>query len=64
MATLVGTPLHIFHVSCAAVVKRIVAARQQGLPDIGLEALHGAAHSRHEPGAGAVATAENDRKNQ
>ncbi len=32
IATLVGTPLHIFHVSCAAVVQKIVAARQRGLP--------------------------------
>lgn len=35
LATLVGTPLHIFHVSCEAVVKRIVAARRQGLPITG-----------------------------
>lgn len=31
IATLVGTPLHIFHVSCEAVVQRITAARQHGL---------------------------------
>lgn len=35
IATLVGTPLHIFHVSCEAVVQRIVAARQHGLPITG-----------------------------
>jgi dihydropyrimidinase len=32
LATLAGTPVHIFHVSCAAVVQRIAAARQRGLP--------------------------------
>ena len=35
IAALVGTPLHIFHVSCDAVVKRIVAARQRGAPITG-----------------------------
>ena len=35
IATLAGAPLHIFHVSCAAVVKRIAAARQRGLPITG-----------------------------
>lgn len=32
IATYVGTPLHIFHVSCAPVVARIAAARARGLP--------------------------------
>jgi dihydropyrimidinase len=32
LATLVGTPLHIFHVSCAETVERIAAARGRGLP--------------------------------
>ena len=32
IATLVGSPLHIFHVSCAHVVERIAAARARGLP--------------------------------
>ncbi len=32
IATLVGSPLHIFHVSCAAAVERIDAARGRGLP--------------------------------
>ena len=32
IATYVGIPLHIFHVSCAAVVERIAAARGRGLP--------------------------------
>lgn len=31
IATLVGVPVHIFHVSCAEVVKRIATARSQGL---------------------------------
>ena len=31
IAEYVGTPLHIFHVSCEAVVDRITAARQRGL---------------------------------
>ena len=35
IAELVGTPLHIFHVSCEAVVQRIVTARQRGLPITG-----------------------------
>jgi dihydropyrimidinase len=35
LATLVGTPLHIFHVSCAPVIKRIADARQRGLPITG-----------------------------
>jgi dihydropyrimidinase len=35
IATYVGTPLHIFHVSCAAVVERIKAARSRGLPITG-----------------------------
>jgi dihydropyrimidinase len=35
LATLVDTPLYIFHVSCGAVVERIAAAQQQGLPVYG-----------------------------
>ena len=35
LATLVGTPLHIFHVSCAETVERIAAARSRGLPVTG-----------------------------
>jgi dihydropyrimidinase len=35
IATLVGTPIHIFHVSCDEVVGRIAAARQKGLPVTG-----------------------------
>jgi dihydropyrimidinase len=35
LATLAGTPLYIFHVSCGAVVERIAAARRQGLPIYG-----------------------------
>jgi dihydropyrimidinase len=35
LAAFVGTPLHIFHVSCAAVVERIAAARRRGLPITG-----------------------------
>jgi dihydropyrimidinase len=35
IAAFVGTPLHIFHVSCADVVKRIAAARRRGLPVTG-----------------------------
>lgn len=35
IATLVGTPVHIFHVSCAAVVERIANARRRGLPVTG-----------------------------
>jgi len=35
IATWVGVPLHIFHVSCAAVVERIVAAKARGLPITG-----------------------------
>jgi dihydropyrimidinase len=35
LATLAGTPVHIFHVSCASVVERIAAARQRGLPVTG-----------------------------
>lgn len=35
LAELVNTRLHIFHVSCAAVVERIVAARLRGLPITG-----------------------------
>jgi dihydropyrimidinase len=35
IAALVGTRLHIFHVSCAAVVARIAAARRRGLPITG-----------------------------
>ncbi|MDM8527432.1 dihydropyrimidinase [Anaerolineales bacterium HSG24] len=35
IATLVGTPLYIFHVSCAEVVARIAKARQDGLPIYG-----------------------------
>jgi dihydropyrimidinase len=35
MARLVGSPLYIFHVSCAEVVERIRVARQQGLPVYG-----------------------------
>lgn len=35
IATLVGTPLYIFHVSCGAVVERIAAARSAGLPVYG-----------------------------
>jgi len=32
IATLVGTPVHIFHVGCQAVVDRIAGARRRGLP--------------------------------
>lgn len=35
LATLANTPLYIFHVSCGAVVERVVAAQQQGLPIYG-----------------------------
>jgi dihydropyrimidinase len=35
IATLVGTPIQIFHVSCDEVVQRIAAARQKGLPVTG-----------------------------
>lgn len=35
LATLVGAPVHIFHVSCAEVVERIAAARRAGLPVTG-----------------------------
>ncbi len=35
MARAIGTPLYIFHVSCAEVVARIAAARRQGLPVYG-----------------------------
>lgn len=35
MATLVDTPLYIFHVSCADVVERITDARRKGLPIYG-----------------------------
>lgn len=35
IATYVGTPLHIFHVSCATAVQRIAAARARGLPVTG-----------------------------
>ena len=35
LAALVGTPVHIFHVSCAAVVERIADARRRGLPVTG-----------------------------
>jgi dihydropyrimidinase len=35
LATLVGTPLYIFHVSCGEVVERILAARSRGLPIYG-----------------------------
>lgn len=35
LATLVGTPLYIFHVSCSPVVERIAAAQAQGLPVYG-----------------------------
>ncbi|NOX60542.1 MAG: dihydropyrimidinase [Chloroflexi bacterium] len=35
IAAYVGVPLHIFHVSCQAVVERIHAAREQGLPITG-----------------------------
>ncbi len=35
IATMVDTPLHIFHVSCDATVQRIAAARQRGLPITG-----------------------------
>src|SRR5690606_29261669 len=31
LAAWVGVPLHIFHVSCAAVVERITAAKRRGL---------------------------------
>ena len=31
IATMVGTPIHIFHVSCDETVQRIAAARQRGL---------------------------------
>lgn len=35
LAALAGTPLYIFHVSCAPVVERIAAARRRGLPIYG-----------------------------
>jgi dihydropyrimidinase len=35
LATLVGTPLYVFHVSCSQVVARIAAARRQNLPVYG-----------------------------
>lgn len=35
LATLVGVPLHIFHVGCQTVVDRITRARQRGLPVTG-----------------------------
>jgi dihydropyrimidinase len=35
IATMVGTPLHIFHVSCNDTVQRIAAARRRGLPVTG-----------------------------
>jgi dihydropyrimidinase len=35
IAALVGTPVHIFHVSCASVVERIADARRRGLPVTG-----------------------------
>ena len=35
LATMVGTPIHIFHVSCDDTVQRIAAARQRGLPVTG-----------------------------
>ena len=35
IAAYVGVPLHIFHVSCAAVVERIAAAKARGLPVTG-----------------------------
>ena len=35
IAAWVGTPVHIFHVSCAATVERIVAAKSRGLPVYG-----------------------------
>jgi len=35
IATHVGTPVHIFHVSCAATVERIAAAKTRGLPVTG-----------------------------
>lgn len=35
IAAWVGTPIHIFHVSCAATVERIAAAKAQGLPVTG-----------------------------
>ena len=35
LATMVGTPVHIFHVSCDETVQRIAAARQRGLPVTG-----------------------------
>jgi dihydropyrimidinase len=35
IATFVGVPLHIFHVSCGETVARIAQARQQGLPVTG-----------------------------
>ena len=35
MATLVGTPVYIFHVSCDDAVERIASARRRGLPVFG-----------------------------
>lgn len=35
IATFVGTPVHIFHVSCGAAAARIAAARARGLPVTG-----------------------------
>jgi dihydropyrimidinase len=35
LATLVGTPVHIFHVGCQTVVDRIADARRRGLPVTG-----------------------------
>ena len=35
IAALVGTPIHIFHITCDEVVQRVVAARAKGLPVTG-----------------------------
>ena len=40
IATMVGTPIHIFHVSCNETVQRIAAARRQGLPVTGETCPH------------------------
>lgn len=40
IATYVGTRVHIFHISCAAVVERLAAAQQRGLPVTGETCPH------------------------
>lgn len=40
IATYVGTRVHIFHISCAAVVERLAAAQRRGLPVTGETCPH------------------------